>query len=90
MIILNGNINNDIQTYSYFNVDWYSNNKHLDTLSSVRVGYDTFPCSVSTLEGKTGNCSPPEEMINIIKEKLLPTEVGDDIKSALQNIGISV
>lgn len=89
-ITLNHNDGYETNTYSYFDAKFYSNNKHLDTISSVRIGYDTFPCSVSTLDGITGNCEPPKEMINIIKEKLLPTEYGNEIKSNLQNIGISI
>ena len=74
--------------YQYFDAKFYSNNE-FDNLSEVQINQN-FTCSVSTLEGISGKCNPPEEMINIIKEKLLPTEAGNDIKQFLQSIGITV
>jgi len=77
-------------SYTYMDSKFYSGNDHLDTLITSKKGRTDFICSVNTFINKTGNCEPPKEMINIIKEKLLPTEYGNEIKSNLQNIGISI
>ena len=90
MVTLNVTLGHNVESYGYFNVDFYSDDKHLDTLTETKKGTTDFICSVNTLDGKTGSCNLPEEMINIIKEKLLPTEYGNEIKSNLQNIGITI
>ena len=88
MITLDSTYNKTNNLYQYFDAKFYSNNE-FDNLSEVQINQN-FTCSVSTLEGISGKCNPPEEMINIIKEKLLPTEAGNDIKQFLQSIGITV
>jgi hypothetical protein len=76
--------------YSYYDTTFYSNDKLTDRMSQTQDGGGNITCSTNTFNGKQGKCEPSETMIEIIREKFLPTKYGKEIKSSLNYIGINV
>jgi len=85
LIIYNNNQEGKVNSFTYFKVLYYVNGQKTDEISTVITGKN-ITCSTSTLEGKAGGCSLPQEIKNEILNKFKDSKDLSELQSYLDKI----